>query len=23
ARFKSHCFYQPTAETCENVYNTF
>lgn len=23
ARFKLHCFYQPTAETCENVYNTF
>lgn len=23
ARFKSHCFYQPTGETCENVYNTF
>jgi N-acetylmuramoyl-L-alanine amidase len=22
-RFKSHCFYQPTGETCENVYNTF
>ena len=23
ARFRSHCFYQPTGETCENVYNTF
>lgn len=23
ARYKSHCFYEPTAETCENVYNTF
>lgn len=22
-RFKLHCFYQPTAEECENVYNTF
>jgi N-acetylmuramoyl-L-alanine amidase len=22
-RYKLHCFYQPTAETCENVYNTF
>ncbi|GGE56288.1 cell wall hydrolase CwlJ [Pullulanibacillus camelliae] len=22
-RFKSHCFYEPTAGTCENVYNTF
>ncbi|NEW04998.1 cell wall hydrolase [Paenibacillus sp. SYP-B3998] len=23
ARFKKHCFYQPTAETCQNIYNTF
>jgi N-acetylmuramoyl-L-alanine amidase len=23
ARFKAHCFYQPTAETCENIYNTY
>lgn len=23
ARYKSHCFYEPTAETCQNVYNTF
>ena len=22
-RYKKHCFYEPTAETCENVYNTF
>jgi len=22
-RFKLHCFYEPTAEECENVYNTF
>lgn len=22
-RFKKHCFYQPTGEECENVYNTF
>ncbi|EIJ82186.1 spore germination cell wall hydrolase [Bacillus methanolicus PB1] len=22
-RYKLHCFYEPTAETCENVYNTF
>jgi N-acetylmuramoyl-L-alanine amidase len=22
-RYKLHCFYQPTGETCENVYNTF
>jgi len=22
-RFKAHCFYEPTAEECENVYNTF
>ncbi|WP_075980425.1 cell wall hydrolase [Bacillus massilinigeriensis] len=22
-RFKLHCFYEPTAETCQNVYNTF
>ncbi|MFL6561940.1 MAG: cell wall hydrolase [Bacillus sp. (in: firmicutes)] len=23
ARFKLHCFYQPTGEECPNVYNTF
>ncbi|MFO1443720.1 cell wall hydrolase [Bacillus sp. Bva_UNVM-123] len=23
ARFKRHCFYEPTPETCENIYNTF
>jgi len=23
ARYKRHCFYEPTAETCQNVYNTF
>lgn len=23
ARFKLHCFYQPTAKECENVFNTF
>jgi N-acetylmuramoyl-L-alanine amidase len=23
SRYKRHCFYQPTGETCENVYNTF
>ncbi|WP_019395359.1 cell wall hydrolase [Priestia filamentosa] len=23
ARFKSHCFYQPTAETCGSVFSTF
>jgi N-acetylmuramoyl-L-alanine amidase len=23
ARYKLHCFYEPTAETCQNVYNTF
>ncbi|MFC4618754.1 cell wall hydrolase [Camelliibacillus cellulosilyticus] len=23
ARYKSHCFYEPTGETCDNVYNTF
>lgn len=23
ARYKLHCFYEPTAETCENVYTTF
>lgn len=23
ARYKLHCFYEPKAETCENVYNTF
>lgn len=22
-RFKLHCFYEPTAEECENIYNTF
>jgi N-acetylmuramoyl-L-alanine amidase len=22
-RYKLHCFYEPTAETCESVYNTF
>ncbi|MFT8323473.1 MAG: cell wall hydrolase [Bacillus sp. (in: firmicutes)] len=22
-RYKLHCFYEPTSETCENVYNTF
>lgn len=22
-RFKLHCFYEPTAEFCENIYNTF
>ncbi|WP_147534816.1 cell wall hydrolase [Bacillus marasmi] len=22
-RFKLHCFYQPTAKECENIYNTF
>ncbi|MED0672460.1 cell wall hydrolase [Aneurinibacillus aneurinilyticus] len=22
-RFKAHCFYEPTAETCQNVYNVF
>lgn len=22
-RYKKHCFYQPTSETCQNVYNTF
>ncbi|MBM7691258.1 N-acetylmuramoyl-L-alanine amidase [Peribacillus deserti] len=22
-RFKLHCFYQPTGETCENIYNTY
>lgn len=22
-RYKLHCFYEPTGETCENVYNTF
>ncbi|MDF2716753.1 MAG: cell wall hydrolase [Paenibacillus sp.] len=22
-RWKLHCFYQPTAKECENVYNTF
>ncbi|WP_066369935.1 cell wall hydrolase [Neobacillus fumarioli] len=23
SRYKLHCFYQPTEETCANVYNTF
>jgi N-acetylmuramoyl-L-alanine amidase len=23
ARYKLHCFYQPTAVTCENIYNTY
>ncbi len=23
ARYKLHCFYQPTGEECENVYNTY
>jgi len=22
-RYKSHCFYEPTAEECENVYNIY
>lgn len=22
-KYKLHCFYEPTPETCENVYNTF
>ncbi|KAB7663594.1 cell wall hydrolase [Bacillus sp. B1-b2] len=22
-RYKLHCFYEPTAEECQNVYNTF
>jgi len=22
-RWKKHCFFEPTAEECENVYNTF
>lgn len=22
-RYKRHCFYEPTAEECENVYNTY
>jgi len=22
-RFKKHCFYEPTAATCQNVYNTY
>lgn len=22
ARYKSHCFYEPTSETCANIYNT-
>jgi N-acetylmuramoyl-L-alanine amidase len=23
ARYKLHCFYQPTGEECENIYNTY
>jgi N-acetylmuramoyl-L-alanine amidase len=23
ARYKLHCFYQPTGATCENIYNTY
>ncbi|KEQ25798.1 cell wall hydrolase [Paenibacillus tyrfis] len=23
ARYKKHCFYQPTGTECENIYNTF
>ncbi|OIK15556.1 cell wall hydrolase [Bacillus sp. MUM 116] len=23
SRYKLHCFYEPTSETCANVYNTF
>lgn len=23
ARYKSHCFYQPTGEECQNVYNIY
>jgi N-acetylmuramoyl-L-alanine amidase len=23
SRYKKHCFYQPTGETCANVYNTY
>ncbi|MEF2968312.1 cell wall hydrolase [Paenibacillus cellulositrophicus] len=22
-RYKSHCFYEPTAETCEHIYQTY
>jgi N-acetylmuramoyl-L-alanine amidase len=22
-RYKLHCFYEPTSETCENIYNTY
>jgi N-acetylmuramoyl-L-alanine amidase len=22
-RYKLHCFYEPTAQTCENIYNTY
>ena len=22
-RYKQHCFYEPTGEECENIYNTF
>jgi N-acetylmuramoyl-L-alanine amidase len=22
-KYKLHCFYEPTAETCENIYNTY
>lgn len=23
ARYKKHCFYQPTAKECDNIYNTY
>lgn len=23
SRYKKHCFYQPTAETCEHIYSTY
>ena len=23
ARYKKHCFYQPTSKECENIYNTY
>jgi N-acetylmuramoyl-L-alanine amidase len=23
SRYKKHCFYQPTAETCEHIYHTY
>lgn len=22
-RYKKHCFFEPTAETCQNIYNTY